>query len=1057
MSEQSADRVENTSSINDLRSSAFYPKRTARVSSPKLPTKQGLVLETSMIASSFSSSSPSISTTSPISALPNIALKASNVTGLDETKRETPLRELSAKNDISGISEKTSQESNESHAFSPVIKVVDQIKSKEYEENSNATINREEVDNNKGNSDQYNAVAPITNSMKTDNENSSQPKENDVRNESEVNANSSIPSRSPYSLFNDSDVNSKLQQSIDDNSIDLEKDTYVTFSGNWISSASRVRSGEKPTRQVHIGRRMTSYIPSNPDASSITIPKKSKSDDLPLKKSQPRHSSFITDNLIEVKVEAFVSGVTGTVSKKFNPNVTIETVIQTFLKRFPLVDDTFGIIISPSIIHVISSISTSLLVIPNDSKVLGEKDWAWLDSTKKISDFEPALFKHTLELRSKTIPIERLIVEKEDSKAKPIGNTNNANPNNQKEIFLYTCPLPELFLGDPMSILDLEWKSDEEIQLSFQYSRAVRLYEWDHSDKEGELLKQGSIVKTNWNPRWFVLKGKKLFYFKVRPSQSPYVVSVTQTRQPTSNSNTGTIRPGSPIPISQQQPSQQQPSQPLQLSQSSPPSQSSQPCQQSQLQQPLVIDIDRATIEEVFPSGNMSTLRKFTMNSLPESKQKNPLFYFEITENEGKCYFIAAKTRNELEEWIFALRNAAHGPSNAESVVYPVTKIEYITQKVTVTFNAQSGYSGLSNEWKEVLRNYGFTERYFYEHHNEVLHLLRFHSYLQQAENSEDPSIPIVIHPAPKHKHPIDIEEVINKDVSPEYLYEDFELLGSGTFGEVYLATNIRSRQKVAIKKMLLTPKREPLFISEINVQRNTEHPNVVKLFDAYRVENYIWVALEFMENGNLYEIFKEMEASNRTLSEPQIAYVISETLKALSYIHGMHRIHRDIKSDNILLGKNAEIKLADFGYAVQLSDEEEKRNTICGSPYWMAPEIIQGERYAKQVDIWSLGIMLIECCDLQPPYILEPPSKALLLISSNPSPRMRNPDKWSNELNDFLSLCLSKDPQERPQAIELLQHPFLLTICPATEFRDNVIRLGVAGSGSRRKACIIS
>jgi len=280
----------------------------------------------------------------------------------------------------------------------------------------------------------------------------------------------------------------------------------------------------------------------------------------------------------------------------------------------------------------------------------------------------------------------------------------------------------------------------------------------------------------------------------------------------------------------------------------------------------------------------------------------------------------------------------------------------------------------------------------------------------------------------------------VTHNVQPEDIYEEFVLIGSGTFGEVYRAINKRSRQKVAIKKMLLTPKREPLFISEINVQKATEHPNVVKLFDAYKVQDHIWVVLEYMEGGNLYQILSAMEESKTGLTEGQAAYIICETLKALSYIHGMHRIHRDIKSDNILIGIDADIKLADFGYAVQLSDEDEKRTTMAGSPYWMAPEIIEGEEYGKEVDIWSLGIMLMECCDLQPPYILEPPSKALLLITSQPPPPLKNADKYSKELKHFISLCLEKEPAKRPKAIELLQHPFLRVVCTPKEFKDSVL-----------------
>jgi len=194
------------------------------------------------------------------------------------------------------------------------------------------------------------------------------------------------------------------------------------------------------------------------------------------------------------------------------------------------------------------------------------------------------------------------------------------------------------------------------------------------------------------------------------------------------------------------------------------------------------------------------------------------------------------------------------------------------------------------------------------------------------------------------------------------------------------------------------------------------------------------------MPNGNLTMILDALKEAKGTMTEPQVAYVCTETLKALSYIHSLHRIHRDIKSDNVLIGSTGEIKLADFGYAVQLSAEAEKRQTVCGSPYWMAPEVILGQQYGKEVDIWSLGIMLMECCDLEPPYILESPSKALVLISTKPVPPLRHPDKWSPELRQFRDLCLNRDPKIRPEAIELLMHTFLRRTCMPKEFKEMLI-----------------
>jgi len=406
------------------------------------------------------------------------------------------------------------------------------------------------------------------------------------------------------------------------------------------------------------------------------------------------------------------------------------------------------------------------------------------------------------------------------------------------------------------------------------------------------------------------------------------------------------------------------------------------------------------------------------------------------TDSETQKYVtitFAAPSVEEYNSWLDALEIAIRKNMPRTAIV---------STNLSISFTPQEGYVGLPTEWKQMLSHCGVTERYFYEKPEEVLQMLRFYR--------KSFTTPLKSHAAPKLVA-TSIDDVITKDVRPEDLYEEFALIGSGTFGEVYRATNKNSQQKVAIKKMLLTPKREPLFISEINVQKNTEHPNVVKLFDAYKVDDHIWVILEFMEGGNLYQILSSLEESNQLLTEPQIAYLLTETLKALSYIHGMHRIHRDIKSDNILVGKNAEIKLADFGYAVQLTDEEEKRTTMAGSPYWMAPEIIEGSEYGKEVDLWSLGILAMECCDLQPPYIHEPPSKALMLITKQAPPPLQRPERWSRELKHFVNVCLQRDPHKRPMSIELLQHPLLRSTCQPREFKD-----GVLSGRKNAKPCLI-
>jgi len=170
-------------------------------------------------------------------------------------------------------------------------------------------------------------------------------------------------------------------------------------------------------------------------------------------------------------------------------------------------------------------------------------------------------------------------------------------------------------------------------------------------------------------------------------------------------------------------------------------------------------------------------------------------------------------------------------------------------------------------------------------------------------------------------------------------------------------------------------------------------------------------------------------------LNEGQIAHVCLSTLKSLSYIHAHHRIHRDIKSDNILLNSRGDVKIADFGYAAQLTQEQQKRRTVVGTPYWMAPELIRGHDYGTRVDIWSLGIMLMEMVEGEPPYMEFPPLRALFLITTKGIPALQSPENWSSELLNFYNKCIEKDVDKRPSADELLQHPFLKHACTPEEF----------------------
>lgn len=174
---------------------------------------------------------------------------------------------------------------------------------------------------------------------------------------------------------------------------------------------------------------------------------------------------------------------------------------------------------------------------------------------------------------------------------------------------------------------------------------------------------------------------------------------------------------------------------------------------------------------------------------------------------------------------------------------------------------------------------------------------------------------------------------------------------------------------------------------------------------------------------GNLTDMVLERSG---IIPEKQIAYIALEILRGLRVLHNHHRIHRDLKSDNILISTEGDVKLGDFGYAAQLTQENNARQTVVGTPSWMAPELAGGNDYNMKVDIWSLGIVMLELADGEPPYIRENPMKALFNIVTKPPPEIQNKRRWSNEMKDFVRQCLIKEPNERPSTTELMTHPFL-------------------------------
>ncbi|KAG2235940.1 hypothetical protein INT48_004270 [Thamnidium elegans] len=270
-----------------------------------------------------------------------------------------------------------------------------------------------------------------------------------------------------------------------------------------------------------------------------------------------------------------------------------------------------------------------------------------------------------------------------------------------------------------------------------------------------------------------------------------------------------------------------------------------------------------------------------------------------------------------------------------------------------------------------------------------------------------------------------------NPTTNPNTIYNSFVLIAEGESGPLYAAKHIGTNKVVAIKKIHKTASVKISKIrNELITMKMSRHPNVVEYITSYVTNDEIWVVMEFMEMAlsDILSLESTEEGLCISIDESLIARVARDILRALTRIHRLNRIHRDIRSDNILINLRGDVKLTDFSQCAQLTKAQPKRNSIVGTPYWMAPELIKGKEYDTKIDIWSLGVLIYEMAQNNPPYIEHPPLKALYLIASNGLPPLENQDRWSDNFKDFLSLCTTMDPINRPDTSVLLKHPFITT-----------------------------
>lgn len=259
---------------------------------------------------------------------------------------------------------------------------------------------------------------------------------------------------------------------------------------------------------------------------------------------------------------------------------------------------------------------------------------------------------------------------------------------------------------------------------------------------------------------------------------------------------------------------------------------------------------------------------------------------------------------------------------------------------------------------------------------------------------------------------------------SVSQVYKRTEVIGRGKFGIVYKGIHRGTKQVYAIKVLNLDTSEDEVKDVQQEIQflsHLKQVPNVTHYYGSYLNGTKLWIIMDYCAGGSLRTLLKPGK-----LDEKYIGVIVREVLIALQYIHKQNVIHRDIKAANVLITNEGKVQLCDFGVAAQLTATSVRRNTMAGTPYWMAPEVImEGTSYDVKADIWSLGITIYEIATGNPPYCDKEAIRAMQLITKSKPPRLDG-QQYSSLLKEIIALCLDENPEERLSAEELLKSKFI-------------------------------